>query len=199
MFINLFNHSYFSLLMSSIKIDDIINFAKANNQTHVCLTDTNLYGAIEFYNKAKANNLKPIIGLNIKYNNQDVYLIAKNNNGYKNLIKISSHSLSNEQFDLNVYSSDLFIFSENIDALNLNKTTDLFSFSTVAVNPVFFEKKEDVIYFKSLLAIANSKQLSEYANDHSYDGYYMLTPSQAQNKYSDSLLNKLDEIINQCE
>ena len=112
--------------MSSIKIDDIINFAKANNQTHVCLTDTNLYGAIEFYNKAKANNLKPIIGLNIKYNNQDVYLIAKNNNGYKNLIKISSHSLSNEQFDLNVYSSDLFIFSENIDALNLNKTTDLF-------------------------------------------------------------------------
>ena len=100
--------------MSSIKIDDIINFAKANNQTHVCLTDTNLYGAIEFYNKAKANNLKPIIGLNIKYNNQDVYLIAKNNNGYKNLIKISSHSLSNEQFDLNVYSSDLFIFSVNI-------------------------------------------------------------------------------------
>ena len=77
MFINLFNHSYFSLLMSSIKIDDIINFAKANNQTHVCLTDTNLYGAIEFYNKAKANNLKPIIGLNIKYNNQDVYLIAR--------------------------------------------------------------------------------------------------------------------------
>ena len=185
--------------MSSIKIDDIINFAKANNQTHVCLTDTNLYGAIEFYNKAKANNLKPIIGLNIKYNNQDVYLIAKNNNGYKNLIKISSHSLSNEQFDLNVYSSDLFIFSENIDALNLNKTSDLVSFSTVAVNPVFFEKKEDVIYFKSLLAIANSKQLSEYANDHSYDEYYMLTPSQAQNKYSDSLLNKLDEIINQCE
>ena len=41
--------------------------------------------------------------------------------------------------------------------------------------------------------------LSEYANDHSYDEYYMLTLSQAQNKYSDSLLNKLDEIINQCE
>ena len=82
MFINLCVHSYFSLLMSSMSIDDIINYAIKNKQKYVCLVDlNNMYGAMEFYNKALANNLIPIIGLHIKYNNEDFYLIAKNNLG----------------------------------------------------------------------------------------------------------------------
>ena len=53
MFVNLCVHSYFSLLMSSISIDDIINFALKDKQKYVCLTDfNNMYGAMEFYNKA---------------------------------------------------------------------------------------------------------------------------------------------------
>ena len=66
MLVNLCNHSYFSLLMSSISIDDIISYAVKNKHQYVVLTDLNsMYGAAEFYNKAKANNLKPIIGLHI--------------------------------------------------------------------------------------------------------------------------------------
>ena len=110
MFVNLCVHSYFSLLMSSISIDDIINFALKNKQKYVCLTDfNNMYGAMEFYNKALENNLKPIIGLHVVYENEDLYLIAKDNSGYRNLLKISSKIMTNQQYNLNDYSESLFI------------------------------------------------------------------------------------------
>jgi DNA polymerase-3 subunit alpha len=66
MFINLAAHSHYSLLMSSMSIDDIINFAIRQKQKYVALVDINvMYGTIEFYNKAIANKLHPVIGLKI--------------------------------------------------------------------------------------------------------------------------------------
>ena len=52
--INLNVHSYYSLLSSSLSIDKIISFAISNNQEYVCMVDKNvMYGAFEFYKKAK--------------------------------------------------------------------------------------------------------------------------------------------------
>ena len=80
----------YSLLTSLIKIDDLIEFALKNNIKSLSITDDNLCGVIEFYNKCINNNIKPIIGLELKIKDVNLVLYCKNYNGYINLIKIMS-------------------------------------------------------------------------------------------------------------
>jgi DNA polymerase-3 subunit alpha len=86
------------------KIDDLVEKAKEYNMNAVALTDHgNLYGAIEFYKKAKDTGIKPILGLEayyapdgrkVKKNNgqkrHHLTLLAKNNKGWKNLLQIAT-------------------------------------------------------------------------------------------------------------
>ena len=65
MTIKITTDSYTFLLGSTLSPAEIISFAVQNNQKHVFLTDSNLYGSIEFYNKAIEKGLIPIIGLDI--------------------------------------------------------------------------------------------------------------------------------------
>ena len=63
MFIPLFNKSNYSLLSSLLKIDDIINYAKTNNISSISLTDTNMYGVMEFIKKCQANEINQSLAL----------------------------------------------------------------------------------------------------------------------------------------
>lgn len=94
-----------SLLSSLIKIDDLIEYSKVNNIKSLTITDDNMYGVIEFYNKCLKNNIKPIIGLNI----YDIILYAINYEGYKNLLKLVS-SNSKEKVDINILNK----YNENL-------------------------------------------------------------------------------------
>lgn len=102
-FTHLHVHSHFSLLNALPKIDEIIEAAKADGATAVALTDNgNLYGAIEFYEECKGAGIKPILGIDgymatrtrhdkeprIDNKRTRLILIAKNNAGYKSLIKL---------------------------------------------------------------------------------------------------------------
>lgn len=102
-FTHLHVHSHFSLLDGLAKIDEIVNHAKSLGMDSIALTDHGvMYGAIEFYKKAKAAGIKPIIGCEIYVANNTRFdkrsgiddkrhhlvLLAKNNEGYKNLLKI---------------------------------------------------------------------------------------------------------------
>ena len=77
-----------SLLSSMIKIDDLIEFAKINNIKSLTITDNNMYGVMDFYKKCINNDIKPIVGLEIKYEDSIIVLYCMNYNGYKNLIKL---------------------------------------------------------------------------------------------------------------
>ncbi len=105
MFIHLHNHSHYSLLDGLTKIDDLVARAKEEGAPAIALTDHGvLYGAIEFYQKAKKAGIKPIIGFEAylaphsrfdKHTREDgrsfhLLLLAKNNVGYSNLIKLVS-------------------------------------------------------------------------------------------------------------
>ncbi len=102
-FTHLHVHSHYSLLDGLPKIDLLINHVKKLGMDSVALTDHgNLYGAIEFYKAAKAQGIKPIIGCevylalegmdqkrpNIDNKSYHLVLLAKNKEGYRNLVKL---------------------------------------------------------------------------------------------------------------
>lgn len=86
--------SDYSFLSSTIRIDDMISFCTKHNIKHASLIDTNLFGALTFYNACIENNIKPIIGIELNVRFADVVFpiifIAKSEIGYKNISKLSS-------------------------------------------------------------------------------------------------------------
>ena len=106
MFVHLHTHTEYSLLDGMSKIKDIVAAAKSHNQTALAITDHGvMHGALEFYFECQAQGIKPIIGLEAyvaksKLQNKDnserspyhLTLLAKNNIGYNNLLKLSSIS-----------------------------------------------------------------------------------------------------------
>jgi DNA polymerase-3 subunit alpha len=105
-FTHLHVHTHYSLLDGLAKIDDILDRAKELGMDSLAITDHGvLYGAIEFYIKAKERGIKPIIGCEMyltagdyksKNNTMEdktrfhLILLAKNEKGYKNLMKLIS-------------------------------------------------------------------------------------------------------------
>ncbi|MCD6177818.1 DNA polymerase III subunit alpha [bacterium] len=102
-FTHLHLHSHYSLLDGLPKIDEIIEYVKELGMDSVALTDHgNLYGAVEFYKKAKQAGIKPIIGCemyqayermeqkrpHIDDKRYHLVLLVKNKEGYKNLVKL---------------------------------------------------------------------------------------------------------------
>ncbi len=106
-FTHLHVHSHYSLLDGLPKIDELVSYAKELKMDSLALTDHGaLYGAVEFYKKAKAQNIKPIFGAelymalesrfqkrpNIDNKNYHILLLVKNAQGYKNLVKLITKS-----------------------------------------------------------------------------------------------------------
>jgi DNA polymerase III subunit alpha len=106
-FTHLHVHSHYSLLQAVPKIDELVKKTKEFGMTALALTDNgNLYGAIEFYKECTAKGVKPIIGVDFyvaprtrhdKEGRLDTkrtrhILLAKNYEGYLNLIKLVTDS-----------------------------------------------------------------------------------------------------------
>ncbi|MBL7960078.1 DNA polymerase III subunit alpha [bacterium] len=99
-FVHLHNHTDYSLLDSICKVDDLVEAAVNHKMPALAITDYgNMFGAAEFYSKAKSANIKPIIGMeaylapNRLEKSKLIYhvvLIAKNQEGYNNLMFLAS-------------------------------------------------------------------------------------------------------------
>ena len=90
-------HTQYSICEGALKTSDLAKYCKVNKIKAVGLCDTkNLCGALEFSETIAKVHTQPIIGtqINIKYGDQigKIPLFAKNLEGYKNLIKLSSKS-----------------------------------------------------------------------------------------------------------
>jgi DNA polymerase-3 subunit alpha len=106
-FTHLHCHSEYSLLDGLPKIDEFLNSVKKLGMDSVALTDHgNIYGAVEFYKKAKEKGIKPILGCEmyqalermtderpgIDDKRYHLVLLVKNEGGYKNLVKLITRS-----------------------------------------------------------------------------------------------------------
>jgi DNA polymerase-3 subunit alpha len=104
-YVHLHNHTQYSLLDGLTKIPALIDYVKTSNMQAVAMTDHgNMNGAIEFYKEAGAKDIKPIIGIETyvaarAHTDKDpgkdkpnfhLILLAMNNTGYKNLMKLST-------------------------------------------------------------------------------------------------------------
>jgi len=90
----IYGQTEYNMLANSNRLDDYISLAKKHSFDFLTITDSNLYGNYKFYKKCMEANIKPIIGLEFSYKTEDqniskALLYAKNNNGYKSLLKIS--------------------------------------------------------------------------------------------------------------
>ncbi|MGB9787204.1 MAG: DNA polymerase III subunit alpha [Dictyoglomus turgidum] len=104
-FVHLHVHTEYSLLDGACRIDELIDQAVAFNMPAVAITDHGvMYGVVDFYKKAIEKGIKPIIGCEVyvapasrfdKKQRTDLFhliLLAKDFEGYKNLIKLVSLS-----------------------------------------------------------------------------------------------------------
>jgi DNA polymerase-3 subunit alpha len=104
-FVHLHNHSDYSLLDGLNKVSNMVEKAKDLGMSAIAITDHgNLYAAIKFYKAAIAAGIKPIIGCEMYISKTSIYknkeekekeynhliLLAKDNQGYKNLMKLVS-------------------------------------------------------------------------------------------------------------
>ncbi len=97
-------HTEYSLLDGAIRIKDYCKFAKENEMPAIAITDHGvMYGDLELYTTAKEYGIKPILGSEFYVHDGDtsvhdkndnpcyhLILLAKNEQGYKNLIKLTS-------------------------------------------------------------------------------------------------------------
>ena len=101
-FVHLHNHTEYSLLDGAARISRLVKTAKQYGMPAVAITDHgNMYGAYRFYKACKKEGIKAIIGCEIyivddmntlspKEHRGHLVLLAKNNDGYKNLCKINT-------------------------------------------------------------------------------------------------------------
>lgn len=104
-FVHLHLHTFYSLLDSSVRHEALFARAEQFKMPAIAMTDHgNLFGAVEFYNGARKHGLKPIIGCEVyvapesrlekssNHNLRDasyhLVLLAKDEAGYKNLLKL---------------------------------------------------------------------------------------------------------------
>lgn len=172
-------HTCYDLLHSTVRIDALIEYAKENQQKTLSITDTNvLFGVQKFYKACMDNDIKPIIGMETivtdGLNRIETVILAKNNEGYKALIQLSSRiQLSNkDEIDLktfNTYTENWVVIYKNIqqDAKHFleeldtvyvchNSTIDT---KKVYIQPVRYLKSETAQDLDVLNAIDRNEKL----------------------------------------
>ncbi|MDQ0231026.1 DNA polymerase III subunit alpha [Metabacillus malikii] len=262
-FVHLQVKSAYSLLSSAAKLEKLVKKAKQMNYQSLALTDENvMYGTVEFYKLCKQHDIKPIIGLKVEViadeaNETSVVtplvLLAETNEGYQNLVKISSAIQTKSPQGLperwlKSYSRGLIAFTSGqtgeleqcvadgrVDEAKLliKKYESIFgqnsfflgihsnwvsegnSLSTgfvnlgqqldvpiVAVHHVSYIEKEDLLAYKSLLAIKNGEKFSDDHIDlHSNKEDYLTTPHEMVKTFEqlpDALENTL-KIADRCQ
>ncbi len=102
-FVHLHCHTDYSLLDGACEIDQLMQIVEEQKMPAVAMTDHgNLFGAVQFYNAAKAKGIHPVIGCEVyvsqkghktrsdtdRYNH--LVLLCENQDGYRNLINLVS-------------------------------------------------------------------------------------------------------------
>jgi len=169
MFTHLHLHSEYSLLDATIRLPQLISKLQESGMKACALTDHgNMYGILKFKNAMKDAGLKPILGCEIYISPRGMeqkdfgidnkyfhmVLLAKNLEGYKNLVKIVS-----------LAHMDGFYYKPRIDFETLSKySKGLISLSGCLAGPI----SKPLLENNSKLALENAKKYSKLFKENFY-------------------------------
>jgi len=171
-----------------------------------------------FYKECKKNGIKPVIGLDVKLDDLSVLLYAKNYQGYKNLIKLST-----QKYERNINIEDLekrkddlicilpFESRTKYQELNeiykeiylgyQNKTEEeevkKYTKDVVFLNKVLYLTKEESTYLKYVCMIRDGKTISDDTY-YKEEGNHFILQEEAINLSDNLGLNNTNYIIDNC-
>ena len=205
----------YSILSSLNRIDILTKKAKEIGYSSLAITDlNNMFGVYEFYLACLNNDIKPIIGMEVKTNQDNFILIAKNNNGYRNLIKIAT-IISDREItfdDLKIYSKDIILI---IPYSSYNeKITNFFDEYYIGYTSVEERDKvkdkgvliTDISYIENIKGNANNNYLLMIKDDkklgemelNTYTGKHLLDKEEFNNLTNDIVRSNMKYICNEC-
>ena len=204
----------YSILSSLNRIDKLTEKAAKMGYFSLAITDTNnMFGVYEFYQSCKKNNIKPIIGMEVVGGNDKFILLCKNNDGYKNLIKLST-IISERDFvieDLKEYRDSLILIMP-YDSYN-EEIVDIYDdyfigYSNiedkgkingrqVLISDVSYIDVDDYKYLDYLLMIRDDKRLGEVPLG-TYKGKHLLDRNEFDDLVDSDVLENMDYIVNTC-
>ncbi|UCH65272.1 MAG: DNA polymerase III subunit alpha [Ignavibacterium sp.] len=210
-------HSYYSFLTGTIPPEQLIKKAVEYKLASLAITDTNaMNGIVPFVKEANQSNIKPIIGSVITDTENEIeyaILLAKNNEGYKDLCKIITSRKLNDDFSLiNVlkdHLTNLIIITPSIlIAKEINIKNDLYieliatkaqkkinrrrfefaqsqNLNAIVSNPVYFLNQVDHELQKAVTAIRLNTNLDNLTDDLIIDEeFYFKGPQQIDSEWA---------------
>lgn len=205
--------SSYSLLSSLNDIKKLVSAAKNLGYKSLSITDNNMFGVYEFYKECIANDIKPIIGLEIIINDKKILLYAKNNNGYHNLIKLST-CISENDIDISIldkykddlilimpfsfYNDDIFqMFDDKyIGYSNIDDRAKINNLK-VYINDVSYLKKDDYKYLNYLLMIRDGRTSDDFDLNNSKNKHLLSNDEINMLSEPDDIINTMN-ISNKC-
>ncbi|ACU78601.1 DNA polymerase III, alpha subunit subfamily, putative [synthetic Mycoplasma mycoides JCVI-syn1.0] len=143
----------YDFLESLITIDQYIEFIKKNKLNYAFYSETHtMYGVAEFFKKATDNNIKPIIGLTIEFEDSTKLIIyAKNKKGYQILNFVSSFLNDGfNHYDYEIKEYILELVNNNVVVVGLINDLDFKSYLINKLNNDFYDVKELNLYFNQI-------------------------------------------------
>ena len=201
----------YDLMNSLIKIDELISYAKNNDINALGITDSNMFSAYEFIKTCNQNNVKPIIGIEINIDGNDLLIYAKNYDGYISLCKIvSEKNLNNITIDyVKQFSKDIILV---VNYKDYSKYKDLFTYVyikysneeertnafllseyTVYIDLIRYFNKEDKEYFKYLKYIEEGKTFDEEISF--YESYFKDIKDEVYIKSTREFINQINIVL----
>ena len=204
----------YSLLSSLCKIEDLVKKAKEYGYTSLAITDEdNLYGVMPFYETCLRYNIKPIIGVELSLEKKKILLYARNNKGYKNIIKLvslkSERNINNEDlitykegtilvmpsyyYDekiYNIYDEKYIGFTNIKDSLNEKR-------KTIYINNVAYLNKEDYKYLDYLTMIKTGKTLGAMPLGTQI-GRHLQTKEELVAYVGEDILENMEKLASAC-
>ncbi len=163
-FIPLHIKTGYSFLESGILLDRLLKKASELNYKYLGISDFQvMYGIPEFNELALKNNIKPIFGMDIKLDNYYLSLYVKNEEGYRNLCRLTSliHKLENENKTLSLddfhsYSNGLIMIFPLLQNKIFNEINNELE---VSLNKIIVNKDDTYIGINNL-TISNHQHIN---------------------------------------
>lgn len=220
MYTSLYIKSNYSLLSSLISIDKLIEYALEHKLNTLAICDDNMTSAFIFYSKCIKNNIKPVIGLDLKYNDSNILLYAKGFEGYQNLIKLSTISSESNitMENLKKHNKDVVVVLPYKDVSLYEELTRLYECiyigvlnrfeeeealkktrNVVFINKVLYLNKNHDKYLKYLFMIRDGKTIADTSYTITFkDNYNYILDMEVTNLVSNLTLNNTNVIASMC-